>query len=103
MLRISKTIIGGRRSRRYLTAALLWCLTMYGIAPIAISAQIAVSGYIGDKKIEIDPVANYTSPDQGALNAAMSGTPVDWQKDNTVNTDTLDTGQAGLLGGVVAV
>src|SRR5438046_849725 len=90
MLRIPKTIIDRRSSptRRWLSAALLWCITLYGIAPMIIQAQIAVNGNISPNKIEIDQFANVTQGGPGTvLNALDPGNAVDWQRDALSNTD----------------
>jgi hypothetical protein len=101
MLRISKTISGGQRSRRYLTAALLWCLSFYAIAPVIIQAQVAVNGNISPNKIEIDQFANVQPDPSGSiLNIGRPGTSVDWQKDTLPNTDRYPTGPPFLQGGV---
>ncbi len=105
MLRIPRTIINGRsrsHTRRWLTAALLWCITIYGIAPVIIQAQTEVNGNIAPNKIEIDQYANVTR-DPGVptiLNFNRDGDPVDWKKDDLPNTDRYPTGAPFLQGGV---
>src|SRR5262249_38721246 len=75
------------RVRCGFAAALIWCITLTGLAPMIINAQTQVSGNIHPKKIEIDTAANLTPGDGTYLNSASPGTPVDWQKDTLPNTD----------------
>src|SRR5204863_9159908 len=92
MSRLPKTInrrseLRSSHTRRWLSAAMLWCIVMSGIAPVVINAQAQVSGNISPRKIEIDTAANLNAGDGTILNGMSAGTPVDWQKDTLANTD----------------
>jgi hypothetical protein len=76
-------MIGGRTTRRYSTAALLWCLIMWGIAPIVVNSQ---SGGITPNNIEIDLYANHYPGDANIKNFAPGASYIDWVLDSAPNT-----------------
>src|SRR6476661_6787159 len=100
--KMSHTSAAANRSRRLRAAILVYCMLIYGMAPLVANAQ--VSGNITPNSIEIDNAANLFFGN--GVNVKNPGPNlIDWVKDTNANTDTatyIDGIATGLIFGTTA-